>query len=220
MEKKLRVLYLDLYLDYIAPTRNLLPFLLKKVFDVTFYGPGYVSDELLELGVEKFIENKGKFDFIITNEHIFFNAQKNISESIFVNIYKKNYVLNFNANLIFSSINNMFIFFKTTNIDKLLIILETDYYCLDNKIIDSIYSSNANVVTEGKQFIKSVSELENLKYEKFGRKANDYWYDFVNKYDDKILSLSQFVGESEFSFIHFLNKKNLQEQVASVKSGC
>jgi hypothetical protein len=51
--------------------------------------------------------------------------------------------------------------------------------------------------------------MEYLSSEKFQNRTNDYWFDFVNSNNNKIISLSQFMDETEFSFNHFSNKKNL-----------
>jgi hypothetical protein len=208
-EKNFKVLYLDINAKYIAPTRNLLPILLKKIFDVTFFGPGYVSDKTILLGVEKFIEKEQNFDFIITNEHILFNSQKQNNKTQNLNAYKNNYVLKFNTELLQFSLNDMYTFFKKTKIDKLSFILETDYYCLDKYILDEAFNTNSFFITEGRQFIKSKFEMEYLSSEKFQNRTNDYWFDFVNSNNNKIISLSQFMDETEFSFNHFSNKKNL-----------
>jgi len=61
----MKILYIDIDIKYHAPTRNLIPLLLKKIAEVDFYGLGYQSQEVLDRGIESFIKKNNKYDFIM-----------------------------------------------------------------------------------------------------------------------------------------------------------
>ena len=44
--RRLRCLFIDWNVTYVTPTRNLLPEVLGKAFDLTCFGPGHQPDEI------------------------------------------------------------------------------------------------------------------------------------------------------------------------------
>lgn len=206
----MKVLYLDINLDYMAPTRNLIPVLLKHEFDVVFYGPGYVDAITLSGGIERFVDANGPFDFVMTNEHIVKNGQKTsirLRQSLAT--YKRNYVSWFDLGCVPDAVLDIYAYFMKTDVDKIIFMLETDYYCLQDREIDVIESMGGHLFTEGIQFVKSIDQLLHLSKERFASSATDSWHRFVARRREKIISVSQFVGENEFAFHDIRNRKNL-----------
>jgi hypothetical protein len=64
-----KILVLDCNVRYISPNRNTLSVLFSCLGDVEFFGPGYVSCEVLREGLEKFKQVNGPFDVTILTEH-------------------------------------------------------------------------------------------------------------------------------------------------------
>lgn len=91
----MKILYLDLNLKYHNPTRNLIPSLLNLNNEVHIYGPGYVSDKVLEQGIEVYYQENGPFDFICSNEHISIFLPENYDnfEEYTENLHKQFYFL-------------------------------------------------------------------------------------------------------------------------------
>ncbi|MCT7510735.1 glycosyltransferase [Aliarcobacter cryaerophilus] len=209
----MKILYIDIDIKYHAPTRNLIPLLLKKIADVDFYGLGYQSQELLDKGVESFIKENNKYDFIIVNEQVIWNSLnfKKRTNSEMMEAYKKNYSINFDISKIGNFLIEMFDFFMSYQGNKIVFLLETDYYNLKENQINILKDSNAFFITEGEQFIKYKKDLIDLKNETFYSHTNDNWANFVIEYNQKIISVSQFVGEDEFSFSNINDRKNIIE---------
>lgn len=205
-----RILYLDLDVRYMAPTRNFIPLMLKQGFDLTLYGPGYVNDDMLARGVERFFEETGPYDFVMMNEHILYYKEADWEKpKSIINAYKKNYVFNFDAKCLPSVFKELKAWFKKTDLHKIAILLETDYYCITESRIRDIEESGCYVFSEGCDFIKSRSELAWLHKEAFAASANDNWYNFITNNPEKIISVSQFVDASEFSFGNLHSRKYL-----------
>ena len=62
----MRILYIDVNITHINPTANLFSKMLLNISDdVTFYGPGFLSNEIIKNGVLKFVKNQKPFDIVI-----------------------------------------------------------------------------------------------------------------------------------------------------------
>jgi hypothetical protein len=203
----LRILYLDLNIYYLNPTRNHLVQLLKNVGELSVYGPGYCSEEVLLKGVDEFVIKNGPFDIVAANEHVVFTSQ-NITENLqkTKQTYKRNYVLQFNMSNLDKYIFDMYEYYEKSEA-KVLFLLESDYYNFQESKLQRLDQLACYIVGWGEQFVTKLSELENLKYETFGSKANDNWYEFV-KSNNKLIQLPHFVSESEFNFESLENRKN------------
>ena len=120
----MKVLFVDLLLKYINPTRNLIPQLFSTM-ETRFFGPGYVSSDCLSAGLASFIEKNGPFDVVVVSEHIAFSKINN-----FVNTYqafRKNYAIEFPKTELRET-EKLFEAVKKLNICKVIITLESDYY--------------------------------------------------------------------------------------------
>ena len=120
----MKVLFVDLLLKYINPTRSLIPQLFSTM-ETRFFGPGYVSSDCLSAGLASFIEKNGPFDVVVVSEHIAFSKINN-----FVNTYqafRKNYAIEFPKTELRET-EKLFEAVKKLNICKVIITLESDYY--------------------------------------------------------------------------------------------
>jgi len=197
----MKILYLDLNIQYHNPTRNNIVLLLKSIGELYCYGLGYQSNSILEDGVDKFYETNGPFDFIITNEHIVFGSQN-------IKAYKRNYYFQFNNIDIEKNVIELNEFFHKSSSNKIVFLLESDYYNFKKERIDRLISCNPYIIGFGESLISSIDELEDLKKESFGDKANDNWFNFV-KQNSKIIELPHFVNSNEFYFETLSNRKNI-----------
>ena len=109
-DKKIKILFIDLNIQYFGPTRNLVPAMLNNKFDVTFFGPGFTPDTVLKDGLDSFYEKNGPFDFILASEHIFFykkTLQNNKGKSLF-DIFSSSHVVRFKKNSLDNFFENTF----------------------------------------------------------------------------------------------------------------
>jgi len=197
LHPRLRVLCLDFNLSYVNPTRNLFGSVLKHAFDVRFFGPGYVSTDVLKRGVDQFVESNGPFDFIVASEHIAFSREWR-REAIPPG-YKNNYVTHFDHGDL-CHVNDIRLSFMKIKASKCVTLLESDFYNFPADQVRVFEDINAYLVGLGTQFVRPIKELPLLKHELFAPSANDNWFDFIEQGNCRVISFPAFVSDTEFSW--------------------
>jgi len=197
LHPRLRVLCLDFNLSYVNPTRNLFGSVLKHAFDVRFFGPGYVSTDVLKRGVDQFVESNGPFDFIVASEHIAFS--KEWQRNTVPLGYKNNYVTHFDYGDL-CHVNDIRLSFMKIKASKCVTLLESDFYNFPADQVRIFEDSDACLIAWGTQFVRPIKELEPLDRESFNQSANDNWLRFLECNTHRVISLPHFIGETEFSW--------------------
>jgi hypothetical protein len=199
----MRVLFVDLTLKYVNPTRVLYPRLLAEV-DAVFFGPGYVSSGCLALGVESFVRKHGKFDVVLASEHIVF-ADSWDGEGV-EDAYFRNYNFRFPKKEI-SYRKRLLNDIRCLALKKVALTLESDYYNFSNKQIQVLDRDFDYVVGWNDQFISRSSEIPTLYKEPFSSQVNDNWLDFVIEHRSKIIPLVHFLGDNEFFYCAIAHRR-------------
>ena len=52
----MKILYVDVFLQSLNPSNTKFPYLVQTLGDVDFYGPSFVSNEIIQDGILKFIK--------------------------------------------------------------------------------------------------------------------------------------------------------------------
>jgi hypothetical protein len=151
----------------------------------------------LSRGLDAFIEDHGPFDCVIATEHVIFYHL--IDSDELLKAYRRNYVCRFPIDLVLGQESIRRIFLNSTGL-KLITLLESDFYNFDGSRIQAIAECDANLVTWGLEFMRSVDTLPELRNESFGSSANDNWLNFLESNATRVVSFPAFVGESEFSW--------------------
>lgn len=193
----MRILCLDCDIQYLNPTRNLIVRLLSLCGKVSCFGPGYVSSEVLALGLKEFIKLYGPFDVVIATEHIIF-ASDYIGPDI-KKIYLKNYFFQFPKKDL-DERKKILTEFKELPLKKVACLLESDYYNFSQSKLDSLEKSADFFIGWGSQFFQERKNLPQLNKEVFSENCNDNWLNFVIKNEQKIIPLAQFIDDHEFCF--------------------
>jgi len=210
-DKQLKILFLDLNIHYIAPTRNLVPSMLKNKFDVTIYGPGYTYEKILKDGLDEFYSKSGPFDFILASEHIIFyknDLKDNKGKSLF-DIFSSNYVVRFQNTSLLNFFNDAFEFLKSTRVKKIITMFETDYIYLNHDRLKILDDLDCYMIAEGSDLIRPFKNSPNRKHEKYSHEIKDDWAYFAKKNIRKIISIPHFVSESEFFYGNIQNRKKI-----------
>jgi len=207
----MNALYIDFNIRYVNPTRNLLVELNKSIFEkVIIYGPGYTNEDDLKSGILNFIKRAGPFDYIATNETVFFSSNGQVwgKESL-KDLYKSHSVNFPKSNLSKEIILDITNFLMEYNRKLIIYILQTDFYNIKTKQIALLKKINYPIfITFGEDLISKTTELQYLSKEKFYKKANDNWYNFVKENSEKIISIPHFLRGSEFSWHTLENRSN------------
>jgi len=199
----MKVLFVDLLLKYINPTRSLIPQLFSTM-ETRFFGPGYVSSDCLSAGLASFIEKNGPFDVVVVSEHIAFSKINN-----FVNTYqafRKNYAIEFPKTELRET-EKLFEAVKKLNICKVIITLESDYYNFTPGHISVVDNYFDFVIGWGEQFVSPLENNSEGSVDGFVISANDNWYEFSRRAAFKIIPLAHFVSENEFDYTAISNRE-------------
>lgn len=193
----MRVLVLDVCAEYANPTRSLLVRVLAQAADAIFFGPGYVSSNILRRGLREFIKRRGPFDLLVTNEHFAFSDVANAVD--LPKGYRRNYIIRFpfeDLALRRSALKEL----MDLPIPKAVTLLESDYYNFSDEQVDIINNNFNLVIGWGEQFFRRRNDLPDLERERFSSRVNDNWFDFVTSNRKRIVPLVHFVADNEFCY--------------------
>jgi len=196
----MRALYLDLNYGYINPTKGLLLKLSKLIFEeVITYGPGHVSYDELKNGINSFIKRNGNFDYILTNESIFYSYNAKAWNKDSIKDLYKSYCVKFpKSHLEFSIIRDITDFISNFEGKLLLYKLQSDLYNQRIKNMELLENKKFKIVTFGEDLISKIETLEFVDNEKFIKNKNNLWFNFVKDNKARIISTPHFVDDIEF----------------------
>ena len=201
----MRILYIDVNLSHINPTANLFPKMLLNISnDVTFYGPGFLSNEIIENGILNFVKNQNPFDIVIYGPTCPM-LNKGIEEDIVV------YCMNNTTGKIpneallkhFKDVNLNFLNLETQI--QAISTLNYDYYSDPGKVLDIIEKNNFFLIGPNEQ---SMSLLENLpdfvkREDHYKRKLgqfSDRWFNYIRSNPQRNITALHFVSTEEIFF--------------------
>ncbi|MCW1310035.1 MAG: glycosyltransferase [Candidatus Nanoarchaeia archaeon] len=201
----IRILFLDINVEYFNKTRNLFLNIIKGYNDVKLFGPGYLYEKNLKNSLSYIKNNLSKFDLIISNEHIIFSeCWKNYE--MLSRGYKKYYTCFFQIHEI-RYLKELFEIFKNANNIKIVSLLESDFYNFSNRQIELLECIPDYLITWGEEFLAPIDTLPNIKNEFFYKYVNDNYYNFTKQNKNKIISIPHCVSEFEFAWHPIENRK-------------
>lgn len=209
-------LLLDINVLHHNPTQQYMINFLNTTFDeLVIYGPGFVSTEELEAGIEKFVYNNN-FDFIIDNGFFTFlslKEKKGVLLDVNVNSFK-NYLFKFFKNYknLEQYLRDMYEFYKNTKEKKLYFAPTMDTYGLKKEKIKILKEKNIFIMAPGEGFTQEAENMPFMKYDACFEVKKDSilesnWYHFVNEYPEKIINLGHYVDMSEFFYSPLEDRK-------------
>ena len=188
----LRVLLLDFNVRYTNPTRSFLPRLLRLAFDLTAFGPGHVSPEVLEKGVEAFVEKQQPFDLVIATEHVVFWAEWLSGPG-----YRRCYAMDFDPDVVTRS-HPLLVFFAKYNGPKLSLLMESDFYNFSGWQIARLDDVGGHYAAWGKEFIHPVALLRDMEGENLPTSATDNWLNFCIRNEERMVSMLHYIAPEEY----------------------
>jgi len=174
----MRVLILDFNVKYLNPTFRLWPLIFKSGFDTQFFGPGYVPENILEAGLSNFIKKTGPYDFVIASELVIYYIVLDEDIDRLAGAYLKNYSFSFNIKSVLRYGFRMAQDFLETPARRCITHFVSDLYNFTDSQIETLLKCDAYYIGWGEQFIEKTENLPTLKYEKFGKSANNNIYHF------------------------------------------
>jgi len=206
---RLRVLYIGINRSYVNPTTDHILNAMSELTDFYRYGPGYVSEKVLEQGIESFIMQKGSFDLLLTDSMII------ESEKLICNPYLfENDATYFPKRLYHTYVRSMKDYFVKAKITKLFI-ANWDYYVVSEKQVEYLINDpNLLVIShvdKNSSFsVEEVNRIGNKMIKDIFKEypnRNTVWHNFITDYQHKIISLPNVVGRQNFVYTHIANRK-------------
>jgi len=208
-----RLLYVDANASFINPTRNLLPVALMVSADVTCFGPGYVSSDVLARGLSAFIDAKGPFDLAASNTLVLFSDMTDPAR--YAETVKRAYAYDGAAD----DLHYLPVLaqqFAALEMPRIAILLENDFYNWTSRERDLVESRADFFIGFGEEMSPRLAAMPYVKMERFASSATDIWADFARRHASRIASLPHFVSDSEFS-ITPLNARRNQWSIMGVQ---
>lgn len=197
----MNILYIDLCLDYVNPTRKNVVTLLNNIGNLTLFGPGYQSEDTLKEGLNEFYKKKD-YDLVVINELLIFylyRGYRATSNKPYKN-YHNNYYFQFDINILKDFFNDCIDFLESAfDAPKVVCLLESDYYNFAPSQIESLEKFNGYIMGWGKEFVDYNINLADLDKESFASKSNDNYLNFIQNCE-KIISTPHFVTQGEFNY--------------------
>ena len=190
-----KVLFLGFNQRYISPYTETILNVLGSIMKISFFGPGYSNQEDLDLGIEKWIDQKEEFDFIMIDREValFSQVDTNYDETKSFS----NSIISFNREgNVLKPASELYHFFMDCSYNK-IIWANFDPYIIEQITIDVFIKSKAYILDLGGYQLFDSLETINKRYnrKKFKKVSsfpnpNDNWFNFLKQYKERVIVLS------------------------------
>jgi Glycosyl transferases group 1 len=194
------ILFVGINYRYINPTNPQLPAVVARVFDAHFYGPGFVAADVLERGLERFVESIGGVDLIF--------ATKDFSggtDPARLARFTKRYVVMLNGGEVTPDVSRDISTFLQKNRERVVcLITDVDPHAVGQSMLDNFKRHGAYYLGWGAQFLDTLGEADWVAVEEYMQKKLRTGRPlglldaFARREDDRFISVGFYVSEPEF----------------------
>lgn len=204
-----KALFVDINSSYLNPTRSSIWHLLTAVFDLSFFGPGFSSEELLCQGLSSFIDKHGPFQYIFTTPHIALCSWNSRSID---HDYQRIFYFDFDHHQLafVPSIRDQLLSFDTTQ--RIIFALDLDFWNLSQSSIQ-ILDSFSIIFGMGTNLWPTHTSHD---VDIWKTKINTNWSQYLMSNPSKVIDFPHFLTPFEFSFANYNYKSPLQWSVPGV----
>jgi hypothetical protein len=199
----------DIDLVHLNPTATYYPQLIEAaVPNVSFYGPGFSSPELLAKGLLNWISETGPYEmiFIGPNSPILCgNLNNDVIHSTLAYMRRSTAHGHTESQLV-AFLKDLFAVLPKVNIEhRVATSLNFDYYAATDAQVQRLQDLNLILVGPNEQFIRPFVELpafvvQEKHYQRKKAWLSDCWYDFLHAHPERVITALHYVLPSEFSF--------------------
>jgi hypothetical protein len=199
----MKLLFLDVDMRYMNPTRALIPGLLRECGATVFYGPGYQPPAVLQHGLQAFIDREGPFDFVVGNDFTVLYAEMMAAEPWRLDNHQMRAPRQ--SLLLLRDIADSFRRYRGP---KIVFLLECDGHHLTKEQIARLEDPDAYyVVLWDQRLMAPIRDCPDLRHEPFASRATDNFFEFVVANDHRIIAMPHFVADSEFEWGTLADRK-------------
>jgi hypothetical protein len=200
----MRILFVDAFFRSMNPTRSHFPQLVSRAGETEFFGPGYVSGEVLARGLKDFVRRRGPFDVVVASDQIVLGERPSDPKGI--RTFLRNNHASFPAEHL-SYVPQMRAEFGELTALKVALIW-IDYYNMPSTHLDLINGVGPDLIIGfGEEFLAPVGELFDVVGESIGAGSNDNWLNFVRANRRRMIPLAHFVADDEFDYTPLAERK-------------
>ena len=162
---------------------------LAEVADVEFFGPGFSTEQEMEKGVRRFVEEKGGFDAVICTFPLIMHSIEDVSIR---EIYRTNryFISSYSINEAIRYASDMIKEIEQMNILK-IILFGQDYININEdweNCLKKLLEKDFYIITWGEDFIPEADESKTIFFGP-GLKINNRFLNLVREYKRKVISI-------------------------------
>jgi hypothetical protein len=174
---------------------------IEGIYDVTYYGPGYVDIDDLECSFEKIVDELGPFDiaFMHRTVHIYIEKNKTVKKNDFVH-----YLFDIAA---FTGKKRSFgEDYDSISCPLVLVSMLVDLYCLPEWYIEKLANFPGYLMLPPPQCTREIFKNMFLHKESFYYRCDNRYFQFSQLYFDKIVPVAHLLCNHEFSNVDVQSK--------------
>ncbi len=205
----IRALYVDIDLVHLNPSATYFPQLIEAaVPNISFYGPGFSTPDILAKGLLNWIRETGPYEFIVLGP----NSQVlNIDLDDNIIRHSLDFMRRFTVHghsdaQIVAFFKDLYAALPKIDIEhRLVSSVNFDYYAATPEQVQRLHDLNLKMIGPNDQFVLPFAELPDFvfqekHYQRKKDRLSDCWYDFLHAHPERIITALHYVVPSEFSF--------------------
>jgi len=205
----IRALYVDIELIHLNPSATYFPQLIEAaVPNVSFYGPGFSSPDVLAKGLLDWIRETGPYGVIVIGPNSPVLAS-NLDDDVIRSTL--NHMRRFAAHghsdaHIVAFLKDLFAALPKADIEhRLVSSVNFDYYAATPAQVQRLQDLNLTLIGPNEQFVRPLAELpvfvvQEKHYQRKKAQLSDCWFDFLHAHPERVITALHYVVPSEFSF--------------------
>jgi hypothetical protein len=205
----IRALYVDIDLIHLNPTATYFPQLIEAaVPDISFYGPGFSSPEVLAKGLLGWIRETGPYEVIFIGPNSPILAD-NLDDDVIRRTlhYMRRFTAHGHADAqIVAFLEDLFAALPKVGIEhRVVTSLNFDYYAATAAQVQRLQDLNLTLIGPNEQFVRPFAELpefvvQEKHYRRKKARLSDCWFDFLHAHPERVITALHYVLPSEFSY--------------------
>ncbi len=191
-----KVLCLGFDIEYLNPTPKMLVEAIRATSDAHFFGPGYQASEIIDRGLDNFLERFGPFDIVLADEFALqdFSPLARGEEMRFIN-----HACRFDRRLL--ALGKEFQeFLSRCHEIRIIGLMQSDYYNFTERRIDQLKALGDHFIAWGPELISSMAERGSGELPTSTIDA-----DIVARWTDRYLEFAQACNEQVISCPHIIS---------------
>lgn len=203
-----RALYVDVDLIHLNPTATYYPQLIETaVPNVSFYGPGFSSPEILAKGLLEWVRQTGPYEFIFIgpNTPVLIENFDDVVDGILAYMRRSTVHQHADADVV-AFFKDVLAVLPEVDIEhRVASSLNFDFYAATDAQVQRLQDLKLTLIGPNDQFVRPMAELpEYVKKEEYYQRKkdrlSDCWFDFLHAHPERVITALHYVVPSEFSY--------------------